>query len=287
MPQFKKIYFEIGNICNLQCTFCPEVDRAKFQIELQAFQKVLKQIKPLTERVCFHLMGEPTAHPNFHALVKTAEEMQVPVEITTNGTMLNESITQALLNSTIVQVNFSLQSYFDNFPQKDPNTYLNKIFEFTHRAFKARPDLYINYRLWNLGEGDQTQNESTLLKIENEFNASINRNVDLGFRKSKKVTQRLYLHFDQRFEWPSLSGPVKSTQGTCYGSRDHIGIHANGDVVPCCLDKEAILNMGNIYEDGIESILESPRFQSIKSGFEAGELRQALCQRCDYVTRFK
>lgn len=284
--KFKKIYFEIGNICNLQCSFCPEVDRAKFQIELTVFENILLQIKPFTERVCFHLMGEPTLHPKFSKLIEIAEQVNVPVEITTNATLLNEEIASALLNPILVQVNFSLQSFFDNFASADPMVYLRKIFEFTKRAFDLRPDLYLNYRLWNLGDDSQTTNEFVLKQIEEEFNVSLNRNVDPGFRKSKKIKNRLYLHFDQRFEWPSLKSPIKSNLGTCYGTRDHIGIHANGSVVPCCLDKEATLDLGNIHETNLQNILESRRFIEIKQGFEAGVLIEELCQRCDYVQRF-
>lgn len=284
--KFKKIYLEIGNICNLQCSFCPEIDRTKFQIELNTFEDVLLQLKPLTERVCFHLMGEPTLHPKFNNLIEIAQKVNVPVEITTNATLLNEKITSALLNPTVEQVNFSLQSFFDNFPNADPIVYLRKIFNFTKQAFDLHPNLYLNYRLWNLGNESQNTNEFVISEIEKEFEVSLNRNVDPGFRKSKRIKNHLYLHFDQRFEWPSLKSPIKSEVGTCYGTRDHIGIHANGSVVPCCLDKEAVLDLGNIHETSLQNILESHRFKKIKQGFEAGVLKEDLCQRCDYVQRF-
>lgn len=284
--RFKKIYFEIGNICNLKCSFCPEVDRRSFQIEEENFRNTLMSLIPLTERVCLHLMGEPTNHPKFHELIKVAFELKAKLEITTNGTLLNETISNALLNPAVHQVNFSLQSFFDNYPKADATKYLKKIFNFTKRALNERPDLYLNYRLWNLNSQDQDLNQWILLQIESEFQVTINRNVDVSFRKSKNVKQRLYLHFDQRFDWPNLNSDVISDKGTCYGTRDHMGIHANGDVVPCCLDKEAVLKLGNIYESSLDKILSGQRFQTMHKGFLENKLTEDLCRRCDFIKRF-
>ena len=284
--KFKRVYVEIGNICNLQCSFCPEVEKRDFQIELEPFRKVLLQVREHTERVCFHLMGEPTFHPLFPQLVDIAHELSVKAEITTNGTRLAPEIEAALLKPAVVQVNFSLQSFFDNFPKADPQTYLQKIFSFTRQAMSVRPDLYINYRLWNLVSGETSINELVFCAIEREFGVSLNRRVDPGHRKSKRIVQRLYLHFDSRFEWPHLQKGVAKTSGSCYGTRTHVGIHADGSVVPCCLDKEAVISLGNVHEQDLSQILQGEKFLKIKKGFEQGVLVEELCQRCDYARRF-
>lgn len=286
-PKFRKIMFEIGNVCNLQCSFCPEVGRTKVRVEEENFRRTLVELSSYTERVCFHLMGEPTAHPNFAKFVQIAQEVGVAVELTTNGTLMTDIVRDALLNPTVVQVNFSLQSFFDNFPSANPQSYLRKIFDFVHEAMQKRPDLYINFRLWNLGgDGACSTNEFLFGTIEEEFAVRLNRRVDTGFRKSKRVVGRLYLHFDDRFSWPSLTQPVRSVKGTCFGTREHIGIHADGTVVPCCLDKEADIALGNINQSSLQDILNSDRFLNMREGFEQGNLLESLCQRCDYVSRF-
>ena len=285
---FRKVYVEIGNVCNLQCSFCPEVDRAKLRVEKEKFRSLLMEVKPFAERVCFHLMGEPLAHPEFAALVQVAAEVGTPVEITTNGTLLSPAHQEALLNPIIHQVNFSLQSFYDNFRGVDPSTYLEKIFAFTQRAFEERPDLYVNYRLWNLSEEAQsdTVNEDLLARIEKTFSVEINRRLDPRLRKSKNLTGRLYLHYDTRFEWPDPSSPLRREKGSCQGTRTHVGIHADGTVVPCCLDKEARIPLGNTSEMSFAQVIAGPRFQNMREGFERGELRESLCQRCTFATRF-
>lgn len=285
---FKRIHLEISNICNVQCSFCPIVDRPKEVMSLSQIEQSILQIKPLTEDICLHLMGEPLAHPQFEEILKICDHHQTQIQITTNGILTKKYTDLLLSSSSLRQINFSLQAFKDNFPERNIDEYLKPILRFTERSFEERPELYINYRLWNHGIETFKENEEFFLKFESFFDVKINRNVDPGHIKSKKIleSKRLYLHFDSRFEWPNPNFPKRSEKGTCQGLRNHFGIHADGTVVPCCLDKEAVINLGNVFETGVSDILNSPRAQAIKNGFEAGELVEDLCQRCTFISRF-
>jgi len=286
--RFKKVYIEISNICNLQCTFCPTVDRDKKQMTKDALESTLRQVRPWAERVCFHVMGEPLQHPEFSEFVAVGEELDAPLEITTNGTLLKDDKREALLNSAVVQVNFSLQSFADNFPQADAATYLKNIFSWISEARKRRPDLYINLRLWNLGDaGPAAQKNAYFLEsIEKEFGIEVNRRVDPGFKKSKNLVDRVYLHFDSRFVWPQKSQPLRSEKGSCHGVRSHVAIHADGRVVPCCLDKEADIVLGDLSKNSFAEIVLNDRTEDMRRAFEAGRLIEDLCQRCTFIERF-
>lgn len=285
---FKKIYLEISNICNLQCTFCPVVERDKATMDEPSLKDYLQKIKKHTERVCFHLMGEPLGHKEFPRFVDIAQEYQVSLEITTNGTLINDANIRALLNPAVVQVNFSVQSFFDNFPQADASTYISKLVEFAHRCLSERPDLYVNFRLWNLDSGEEFQekNELFLKTLETAFNVSINRVVDPAFNKSKRLKERIYLHYDSRFKWPSDKAIESKDKGTCYGTRTHIAVHANGVVVPCCLDKEARIPLGSLETQSLDEILTSDRYLKMKQGFENHRLVEDFCKKCTYIQRF-
>ncbi len=165
--KFSKVYVEIGNICNLQCSFCPEVIREKKLMGVDLFSRIIDQISPLTELVAFHLMGDPLVHPKLSEFVEICELKKVKIFLVTNGVLLREDKTELLLNPAFHQVNFSLHSYFDNHPGKDPTTYLENIFKYTERAFEVRPELYINYRLWNLNDvhGSVTDNSEMLRRV--------------------------------------------------------------------------------------------------------------------------
>ncbi len=284
--QFKRIYFEITNICNVQCSFCPEVERSKKNLKVSEFESVIKQIVPLTEDVCFHLMGEPLVHKEIGHFFEIVEKHSGKVNLTTNGLLLSEKSKVLVEAKSLRQINISIQSFFDNFPNRSPVQYYSDIFDFIDLMTLNRPEVYINLRLWNI-EGDTSKNEDFFKAIEEKFKIEINRKVHVNFKKSKKLFSRLYLHFDSRFTWPSKDLPFRSKQGTCQGLRNHFGILADGSVVPCCLDKEAVINLGNIFKDTIDSILGNERSQNIIKGFESGNLVEDLCQRCPYILRFK
>ncbi len=286
--KFSKVNIEISNICNLQCSFCPEVIREKKMMSLELFEKVIQQVAPLTELVCLHLMGDPLVHPKLAEIIEICHRYQAKIFFVTNGVLLGRK-SELLLHPIIQQLNFSLHSFFDNFPKKDATSYLENIFELTEKSFRDRPDLYINYRLWNLNDtrGTLTDNQQMLEKICKRFEVSIPTEIDVRKRKSIHLKNRLYLHFDTEFIWPSLDLPILGTSGRCHGLSSHFGIHADGTVVPCCLDKEADIPLGNISQTDVIDILSSPRAQSILKGFQQKKLVEDLCQRCQYIERFQ
>lgn len=286
---FERIYIEISNICNLQCTFCPVVERDNKVLGLDKFQRVLLQAKPIAKEVCLHLMGEPLAHPEIEKILNLTEIHQVPVQLTTNGLNIDRRQDLILKNKSVRQINFSLQSYRDNFPDKDIRLYLKNIVQFCEQASLMRPELYINLRLWNLSQinSEKSENEAIFQYLESQWAIIIERKVLVENIKSKKIWNKVYLHFDSRFDWPSLNFPVQSLQGRCHALSSHIGIHADGTVVPCCLDKEAVIDLGNIFEQDLEEILNSERAKKMKEGFGKGQLVEDLCQRCSYINRFK
>jgi radical SAM protein with 4Fe4S-binding SPASM domain len=100
------------------------------------------------------------------------------------------------------------------------------------------------------------------------------------------VRGRLYLHFDTEFTWPSLELPALGTEGTCYGLRTHFGVLVDGTVVPCCLDKEGAIPLGNLREKPISDILGGARASAMRKGFRERRLVEELCRRCQYIERF-
>lgn len=287
MSQLDRIYIEISNICNLQCSFCPEVERDQNIMSLEQFEKIIAQAAPLAKQVCLHLMGEPTAHPQFSQIVGLCEKYSAKVMLTTNGTLLSRH-KKTLSSDAIAQINFSVHSFRDNFADKELHAYLLPILEFSRELHATNPQTYINYRLWNLGAGDagEAANDDVYDLVERYYDVKINRRQGTGRFKSKRVWERVYFHFDTRFEWPHPDLPEGGAVGTCHALSNHAAIHADGTVVPCCLDKEARIPLGNSLNAPLSEVLNSPRALSMKEGFARGELREELCRRCDYVRRF-
>ncbi len=258
-------------------------------MSLDLFRSIIQQVAPLTEQVCFHLMGDPLVHPHLEEMVTICGEFEVKIFFVTNGVLMREKQSELLLHPAFRQVNFSLHSFPDNFPDRDPSEYLRRIFTYTDRAMDLRPDLYINYRLWNLQDvrGGSSHNHDMLKRIQDHFQVSVDADVNVRQKKSVHLKNRLYLHFDTEFIWPSMDLPVLGTTGRCYGLSSHFGILANGQVVPCCLDKEAAIPLGSVAETPLLEILNSPKAMAILDGFRNKKLVEGLCQRCQYIERFQ
>ncbi len=289
MNKFKRVYIEISNICNLQCSFCPVVDRDKKVMNAEMFKAIIHDVAPHTEQVCLHLMGEPLAHPEFETIIRHCEEAGVKINLTTNGILLNRYKTLLSTSPAFHQINFSIHAFKDNFKNKDINPYLQDILNFSKESQELSPSLYINYRLWNIAE-TTTQNDSNsdiLKTIAQFFETEIKEDIDVGHIKSKRIYKRVYLHFDSRFEWPSPLMPKQGEAGFCHAVSSHIGIHADGTVVACCLDKEARLDLGKMPEMTLGEVLAGQRARKMKEGFAARKLVEDLCQRCTFIKRFQ
>lgn len=259
---FKKIYVEITNDCNLTCSFCPRNNRTKEYITITKFQELLKKLKGYTKYLYFHIMGEPLLHKDINELINIASK-DFYVNITTNGYLIKNIEN----NTKIRQINISLHSFNKSYG-KSLDEYLNDIFSVCNNL--ALNNTYINYRLWT-NFGDKL---SVINRLEKEYGVNI-KNEHI------KLANNIYLDFDETFTWPILSNKENEI-GTCMGTRSHIGILVDGTVVPCCLDNNGIINLGNIYKNELDDIINGDLFKSINEGFLKSIKVHNLCKRCTF-----
>ena len=273
----RKVYLEIGNICNLNCTFCPGTKRTPRILHTYEFRVLAEKLRVHTEYLYFHLMGEPLLHPQLDELLRIAGDLGFRVMITTNGTLLSEK-GKLLLNAPCVnKVNLSLQSFEANL-SGSLEDYLGACVDFAKKA-SAR-GILCEFRLWNQG-GLASRNEEILALLEESFPAPWGES-----RNGKKLADRVWLDPGERFDWPDLELEEQEERRFCYGLRDQIGVLCDGTVVPCCLDHDGDLPLGNLFETDLESILSSPRARAIYDGFSRRVAVEPLCRRCGYARRF-
>ncbi len=282
MVRLEKIYLEIGNICNLSCPFCLVPRRPPQTMAKDQILQILPQIQKIASSVCLHVLGEPLFHPEFDTICDLFTTWDIPVQITTNGTLLHQKQTKLLEQNSIQQINISAHA-LDSLPfSLGCQEILTQIRDFCNQAHIARPDLYINLRFWNyhdLGKSRAFQFFKSLFHFDDS-------KIDIRWKKSFLLQDRAYLNFDSQFQWPCPAHPVRSEKGYCYGLSSHCGILANGDVAPCCLDGNGEIVLGNCLITPLEDILSSPRAQNMVAHFNKGELIEPLCRRCDFISRF-
>ena len=99
------------------------------------------------------------------------------------------------------------------------------------------------------------------------------------------IVQGIFLEYGEKFDWPDPDAGEHSVS-FCRGLRDHLGVLCDGTVVPCCLDADGTLALGNLFASDLHSILEGPRARAIYDGFSRRQAVESLCQRCGYAARF-
>ena len=142
--QYKKIYLEITNTCNLNCPFCIGNKRVKKVMLFSEFQQILEKIKDYTKYLYFHILGEPLIHPEINEFIDYAKEKGFYVNITTNGYFIKKIED----NKNIRQINISLHSFQGG--NLDLETYLKNIFETTDKLIANKT--YVSFRLWVQGQ---------------------------------------------------------------------------------------------------------------------------------------
>lgn len=289
MKTFKKVYIEITSVCNLACSFCPPTERAKGLIKVEQFNKILDEIRPHTKYIYLHVKGEPLLHPRIHQLLDAAHEKGFKVNITTNGTLIKKNREKLLGKPALRQINFSLHSFDGHEGSENREKYLGDILEFVREA--SNFNTIISYRLWNLQQDHISdlaarRNRETLEIIENEYNLDFRIEEKVQPGKGVKIANNIYLNQDHEFRWPSLLAPEDEGKGFCHALRSQAAILVDGTVVPCCLDGEGVINLGNVHEQSFSEIVEGERANNIVEGFSRREAVEELCRKCGYRQKF-
>ena len=277
MKRFHKIYLEISNLCNLRCRFCPGTRRTPRAMTGEEFTSLMPKLRPWTDYLYFHLMGEPLCHPELESFLKIAGDAGFRVILTTNGTLLEKRRELLLSAPGLHKVNISLHAFEANDLAVPFESYLDGCFAFGKAAEGSK---IITYRLWN-GGGEDARNGQILQRLEAYFPKPWAEE-----RRGIRIGKRVYLEHGDKFDWPDLSAPEGGERVFCYGLRDQIGILCDGTVVPCCLDHEGDIALGNIFDREMEEILAGPRARAIYDGFSGGRAAEELCRRCGYARRF-
>uniref|UniRef100_UPI00402781B6 radical SAM/SPASM domain-containing protein n=1 Tax=Prevotella sp. TaxID=59823 RepID=UPI00402781B6 len=287
-----RCYIEITNTCNLDCHFCPKHHRKRRQLSEEEFDLLTDRVRGKVCFLYFHLMGEPLLHPLLPQFITMAREKGFKTVLTSNGTLLHRAM--ALLDTLPHKIQLSLHSHESN-ARGELSEYMDQVMRFSTQA--AGKGTCMVLRLWNQGGMDR-ENEEVMRLIEKYVPKPWKERPD-GFR----LCDNLYLEFDRKFEWPGGGGkaasddsdgkqeesdgkleasPSKSKQEYfCKALIKQIGVLSDGSLVPCCLDHDGNVILGNLFHQSLEEILASPRAQALVEGFRHHAATEPLCQSCE------
>ena len=273
---YSRAYVEITNICNMNCSFCHGHGREMRRMTKEEFSRVLDQLSAVTRYIYYHLMGEPLTHPELPTFLKMAKERGFYSAITTNGTLL-KARGEELLGAGLYKVSVSLHS-FEGDSAEAHLSYLSTIADFAECA--SEMGVIVALRLWNRGV-DGGKNDTALAFLRERLAGEWVESA-----RGIRIRDKLHLEWGERFEWPDKAATVRGSDMFCYGLKDHFGVLCDGTVVPCCLDSEGTIALGNLFEEPLSDILDSERARRMRDGFSRRCATEELCQRCGYAQRF-
>lgn len=271
-----KAFLEITNVCNLSCSFCHGTKREGRFMTADEFTLAASRLRPFADYLYYHLLGEPLLHPQLSEFLSIAADLGFQSVLTTNGTLLNEQKNTLLNAKTLRKVSISLHCYEANSLGIPLDDYLAQCFDFCKKA--SEQGIISVMRLWNNGGADSL-NENILAQMHTAFSGEWKK-LHSGFMLKEKV----FLEWGDLFEWPDSEAQDFGGKHSCYGLRDQIGVLCDGRVVPCCLDAEGVITLGNIFETDIHTIINSPRAKALKRSFEQRNITEPLCRRCGYAS---
>ena len=244
----------------------------------EEFTSLTDRLRGKARYLYFHLMGEPTLHPLLPDFIRRAREMGFRPLLTTNGSLLGKR-GEEILAALPYKVNISLHSPAANGGFAANGGYFSDCISFAKRA--AARGIIVGLRLWNLGSGDD--NSEILALLHGAFPEEWTE-----ARESVRLQDGIYLEWGERFTWPDEGGQtVCDEEVFCYALRTHCGVLVDGTVVPCCLDADGVLALGNLHREPLDAILTSPRAVAIREGFSCRTAAEPLCRTCGFVERFR
>ena len=310
-----RCYIEVTNVCNLNCDFCPKHRRQNRQLTIEEFDLLTDKIRGRVIFLYFHLMGEPLLHPLLPDFIRIAREKGFRTVLTSNGTLLDKALN--LLSSLPHKVQLSLHSHESNGKGK-LDEYINKVMQFAIPA--AEQGTCVVLRLWNQG-GRESENEQVMQLLEqyvkkpwrerpDGYRLCDNLYLEFDRKFQWPTTQEppsnspegeglldsidpLNDVFEQKevTKNSSLGGnpmlitseyvPKRGAEVFCKALHKQIGVLADGRLVPCCMDHNGDIILGNLFTQSLDEILNSPRAKAMVEGFRHHKATELLCRNCD------
>jgi len=286
--KFYRIYIEITNVCGLSCSFCPTKELPSREMDLDFFESLIEQAKHYTKEIACHVVGDPLTQSNLSAYLDIIHIKGMKAILTTSGYFLKKHSYDTLFHPCVKQINVSLNSFNKNDTSLTFEQYIVPIQKLCEAKLTRKEELFINLRVWNLDEmmSERSFNETLFAKLSSTFDTVLDLETIYHERpKSIRIASKILVHFDNYFEWPSLKN-INYGHGTCQGISSHIAVLASGKVVPCCLDCDGIIELGDLHNESLEDIIKSKRAVNMLEGFKEGKAVEELCQKCSYKERF-
>ena len=282
IPPMPALYWaDISRLCNLKCVMCPQSDglrQRQVKMSTPLFRRLIDEIYVNQPVVKLYMSGEPLLHEALFDMIDYAAAKGCQTVIHTNGTILPRNIAERILSSPLTKVSFSFDGCSaEVYERLRPPA----------RFEEVRSNLlqYLDLRKLVAGGGPRTcieiirmqQTDGLIEGFVDEWKSS-------GVDEVKVVD---YMMWHGRVEDRRVPDPAGATGYKPCASPFRYGcILADGTVVPCCLDVDGEMPLGNITETSFQDIWIGNAYRQLRLAMLTGTLPpDSICSRCLNTTR--
>lgn len=290
MQQFQSgaiaVEFEVTNNCNADCVMCPNslmkrpIGRMNMDLFRQIVDEFAKENLPLIKFV-FAGIGEPTLDPELAEKIKYLKKTipQVPVQVTTNASLLNETRSRELIEAGLDQMIISFngttkESYEAVMGNLKFDKSLQNVLNFLNLRKNNKPAVTISCVRLDANAEDFSGME--------QFWKSKGANFDsvktpVPFNRGGDQMQKRYT---SKWALPKPSSP--SHLLPCRMMGENLLIHPDGTIALCFADYEEKHVMGKLGQNSIQDILKTK--QSWFERHKKGDFSHTpLCSSCTFM----
>ena len=304
----ERCYLEVTSDCNYRCAWCvhPRLKRPKRHIGWDLACEALRQIREheIARNLYLNFIGEPLLYPRLFELVQRARRLGLPVHLITNGSLLDRERLEAIGAAGLASIKVSHVGSADGSvpPPEAASAGLTGLIR-ALRGTNTRVGVVLMTSLPDLPRGipglrtlcTAAELDRTVARVHALASQAVEvtpleevrrRLTDIDWRwwnAAIALNQTLFLEIRPMLDWGNALGPaglVPATHGSCGALRDKVGILESGDVVPCCVDYEGEMTLGNLRERPLVEILESPLARRLRESFARQEVVLPKCATC-------
>ncbi len=277
--------------CNLRCPECPSglrsFTRPTGMMQNETFQKVIDELEDYLLYLTMYFQGEPFLHPNFLELVSYADLKNIYTATSSNGHFLDEEVAiktvESGLSRIIISIDGTDQESYEKYriggKLEMAITGIKNIVKAKKELRKNNPYLILQFLLFRHNT-NQIEEAKTLAR-------------KLGVDKIEFKTAQIY-NFDRGSDLIPQNGKYsryqKKSDATFKIKNDHLNkcwkmwhscvMTWDGDIVPCCFDKDAKYKMGNINQQSFREIWNGEKYQEFRLHLFENRKEIDICKNC-------
>ncbi len=290
------ISIEPTTACNLRCPECPSglrsFTRPTGKLDFSLFRSTIDEMHEKLLYLIFYFQGEPYLHPDFLDMVAYAESKGVYTATSTNAHFLDDEnarkTVESGLSRMIISIDGSTQETYESYRKTGD---LEKVFEGTRNILKWRKKLGSKTPavLWQFLVVKPNEHQiPEIRKLAKEY----------GVDKVAFKTAQIY-DYEQGSELiPSIDkySRYRANSDGTYSVKNKLIDHCwkmwhscvitwDGQVVPCCFDKDAEHPMGSIATMSFDEVWNSPKYQNFRQAILNSRSSIEMCKNCTEGTK--